>query len=128
MKNTVFLIGKFATELDRIQLRKMQAKIMGTGAHVKCILDYAPEGEDYPTFHQLKEIQYHFAARATHLVVGTLDDNAVNKRLVEAAEVFKVPVIEYRDIVFTGSNPFQVSFWDKLNAILKPWFTNPMKA
>jgi hypothetical protein len=128
MKNVVFVIGKFDTELDRLKLRKQQAKIMAAGAETISVLDFAEEGHDYPTFHQIKAIQYYFISRARHVVVGDMDDNAVNKRVLEMAELFKVPVIPFRDIVFTGTNPFKVSFWDKVDAILKPWFTNPMKA
>jgi hypothetical protein len=128
MKKMVLITGNLSSSKHLVELRKMQFKLRENKVPVCSILDFAREGENAPNFHQMLDIQSFFALNVKYLVIGDLsDENPINVRLLEIAKRFNVQVINYRDIVLTGKNPFKKSFIERFDEILKPWFTNPMK-
>jgi hypothetical protein len=128
MKKMVLVTGNLSSPKHLVELRKMQFKLRDNQVPVCSILDFAKEGDNAPNFHQMMEIQNFFALNVKYLVIGDIsDENAINNRLISIAEKFGVKVINFRDIVLTGSNPFKKSFIERIDEVLKPWFTNPMK-
>ena len=124
----VLVTGNLSSPKHLVELRKMQLKLRDNQVPVCSILDFAKEGENAPNFHHMMEIQNFFALNVKYLVIGDIsDENAINNRLMSIAEKFGVKVINFRDIVLTGSNPFKKSFIERIDEVLKPLFTNPMK-
>lgn len=127
MQKGVLLIGAIHNEKMRILLRRNQMEIANTGALVKSLLDFAKEGEDMPDERSKIEVIRFLGTSTKQVVVGIPDADWCHW-IMDLAKDAKIEIIDYRDINFEGPrNPFRKTIIEKLNEMLKPWFTNPMK-
>lgn len=127
-RKIVFVIGAHQTSEERIALRKFERKLNVVGVPTRNLLDFTDEGDETPGFHRMTQMR-EFIRLGTSSIVVFDERCKMCMELMLIANEYNVQFISHRDIDWnTFPNKYtKKSLLEKLDDLLRPWFTNPMK-
>lgn len=127
MKKHVLIIGPTRNEIQRTALRHVQLQCERKGMPVTNILDFANEGEDAPSFHEMERI-YKYIRLQTASIIYVSERCEMVVIALEYAKEHGIQFVNWMDVDLNHTERiYEPSFIERLNKVLAPWLTNPMK-